>query len=534
MPRHARSRRITIPPAHKARHARQRKAFLPSHRTKVSWVRYSSLAVVLLALGLAVLTVLPGADADVSGQRKAGVQLGHAAVSRPDTTRKPKKARPDKSTTTLQATTTTVQPTTTTVTASISAGSGSGAAGLTSKPGPSPEITCPAGAIDIMPSQDIQAAINANAGGAVFCLRAGRHSPTTAYLDPRPGNVFVGEYGAVVDGQKLRTASFSARYGPKPVTMRNLIIENFTRRGIEGANGWTIENNEVRYNSGDGVALGSINRNNYVHHNNLGGLVSGFGLAGMVVQNNEIAFNNTDNIRDEPDAGGKMVAVQGVDYSHNWIHDNYATGIYCDINCYGLNIHHNLVERNAKVGIELEISYDSEIHDNVLRANGSVDSRCVEAFRCWFTDLGGILIFNTSNVRVYDNTVEDANGHGIVGRQDDRRSCDTTHQYTGRYCRGDYIVKNLQVYGNKIKAPTNSQMYQFGDGKWTPFVMAGITGPNELFSSTYNNRFYSNSYQAPNTLGLSGNWFKWIGDTVITWSAWRSAGLDTDGSISTY
>ena len=65
--------------------------------------------------------------------------------------------------------------------------------------------------------------------------------------------------------------------------------------------------------------FGSVNRNNYVHHNRHGGMVSGFGQSGMVVENNEIAFNNTDSIRDEPDAGGKMVAVQGVEYRHNWI-----------------------------------------------------------------------------------------------------------------------------------------------------------------------------------------------------------------------
>ena len=376
--------------------------------------------------------------------------------------------------------------------------------------------------------------INASASGTVFCLRAGRHTPTTAYLDPSPGDVFIGEYGAVLDGQRLKRQSFSFRYGPKPVTVTNLIIEYFVGNGIEGGRGWTIEHNEVRYNGGDGVWFGTINRSNYVHHNSHGGMVSGFGQSGMVVENNEIAFNNTDSIRDEPDAGGKMVAVQGVEYRHNWIHDNYASGIFCDINCYGLNIHHNLVERNAHVGIKIEISYGGAVHDNVLRGNGIFDSRCVEGYRCWFTDLGGILIFNTSDVRVYDNVIEDANGHGIVGRQDDRRKCDTANVHTGQFCRGDYIVKSLQVYGNRIKAPTNSHIYQFGDGKRSPFVIAGIEGPNEIFDSSHNNRFYLNRYQVPASVGLSGNWFKWTGDTVIPWSTWRSAGLDVDGNISTY
>jgi hypothetical protein len=534
MSRHARSRRMTIPRprSRTAKHLRRRGTFRWS-QSFASSLRYSS-PLALLSLVVALLVALAGPDASHGGRRQQpGPRVDSVALSGPDATRRPKKPKPVKTTTTLEATTTSTPPTTTTLGASAGASNVS-AAGLTSKPGPSPEITCPAGAVDVLPGQDLQAKINASATGTVFCLRAGRHTPTTAYLDPSPGDVFIGEYGAVLDGQRLKRKSFSYRYGPKPVTVKNLIIEHFVDGGIEGGRGWTIEHNEVRYNGGDGIGLGTINRSNYVHHNSHGGMVSGFGQSGMVVENNEIAFNNTDSIRDEPDAGGKMVAVQGVEYRHNWIHDNYATGIYCDINCYGLNIHHNLVERNAKVGIELEISYAGAVHDNVLRGNGIFDSRCVEGYRCWFTDVGGILIYNSSDVRVYGNLIEDANGHGIAGRQDDRRKCDTANVHTGQFCRGDYILKNLEVYGNRIKAPTNSHIYTFGDGKQSSFVMAGIVGPNDLFGSTYNNRFYSNSYQVPASAGLPGNWFKWIGDTTITWSTWRSAGLDLDGSISTY
>jgi hypothetical protein len=485
----------------------------------------------LLILVVTALMLLPGTLADGLRRPATGIQVDAARLDRPYASRKPK-PRPTRTTsTTVAATTTSIQSTTTSAASPVDA---VGDAGLTSKPGPSSQIVCPSGAVDIAPGQDIQAKISANPGGTVFCLRAGRHSPATAQLDPRSGDVFIGEFGAIIDGQNLRTTSFSARYGPKPVTVKNLIVENFTRFGIQGAGGWTLENNEVRNNKGDGVGLGSVNRSNYVHHNNYGGMVSGFGLSGMVVENNEIAFNNTDSVRDEPEAVGKMVAVQGVEYRHNWVHDNYTNGIYCDISCYGLNIHHNLVERNAKIGIEVEISYDSEIFGNVLRGNGIVDSRCADASRCWFTELGGILVFNSSNVRVYGNTIEDANGHGVVGRQDDRRRCDTANSNTGRFCRGDYVVRNLQVYGNKVKAPAGGRLYQFADGKWSPFVMTGLIGSSDIFSSTSNNRFSSNGYQVPDSFGLSANWFKWTGDTVIAWSTWRSTGLDTDGRIATY
>jgi Right handed beta helix region len=532
MPRHARNRRATRQPLqpYQAKHGRHRKA----PRAWRHILLRPNLPLGLLALVVAALVLFPRADADVRGQQ-VGMQISSAELNRREVTRKPKKPKPHRTTTTLQAatTSTTTTTTTTTVGEATTAGDGTGAAGLLSKPGPSAAITCPAGAVSILPGQDIQAKINANEGSTTFCLRAGRHVPTTAYLDPGPGDVFIGEYGAVLDGQNQRATSFSARYGDKPVTVKNLTVENFTQHGIEGAGGWTIENNEVRENGGDGVRLGSVNRSNYVHHNDHGGMASGFGQSGMLVENNEIALNNTDSVRNEPDAGGKMVAVQGMEYRHNWVHDNYATGIYCDINCYGLDIHHNLVERNAKVGIEIEIGYDSQIHDNKLRGNGIFDSRCADGTQCWFTDLGGILVFDSPNVRVYGNTIEDANGHGVVGRQDHRRGCDTADPHTGRYCRGDHVVKNLQVYNNRIKAPAeSSHTYTFGDGSRSPFVLAALTGADDL--SNYNNRFYSNSYQVPASPGLQAKWYHWIADKVITWGSWQSAGLDAEGSIATY
>jgi Right handed beta helix region len=532
MPRHARNRRTTRRPLHRrplqphgAKHARHQKAPRAWRRVLLR----PSFPLGLLALVVAALVVFPRVDAEERGrQEQVGMQISSAEYNRRDTVRRPKKKpKPARTTTTLQATTTTSAP-------AATVSDGTGDVGLLSKPGPSAAITCPAGAVSILPGQDIQAKINANEGSTTFCLRAGRHVPTTAYLNPGPSDVFIGEYGAVLDGQNTRAVSFSARHGSKPVTVKNLTIENFTQHGIEGAGGWTIENNEVRRNGGDGIRLGSVNRNNYVHHNDHGGMASGFGQSGIVVENNEIAFNNTDRVREEPDAGGKMVAVQGLDYRHNWIHDNYGNGIWCDIKCYGLDIHHNLVERNVKVGIEIEIGYDSQIHDNKLRGNGIVDSRCADGTKCWFTDLGGILVFDSANVRVYGNTIEDANGHGIVGRQDDRRRCDTGDPHTGRYCRGDHVVKNLQVYNNRIKAPTESRTYTFADGSRSPFVLAGLTGANDLSSDAYNNRFSSNSYQVPASPGLQANWYNWITDRAITWRSWQSVGLDAEGRISTY
>src|SRR4029453_12916247 len=166
---HPGGRRTVVRPARPSttKHLRRRRT-LPSLRSLASSVGYPRVMVALLVLAVAVLMILPGAAAGVSGRRQqAGAQIGSAAVSRPATPRKPKKSGP---TTTLQAATTSVpSPSSTVHVSTVTASIGAGAAGLTSKPGPSPEITCPTGAVDISPGTDIQAKINANASGTVFC-----------------------------------------------------------------------------------------------------------------------------------------------------------------------------------------------------------------------------------------------------------------------------------------------------------------------------------------------------------------------------
>ena len=69
--------------------------------------------------------------------------------------------------------------------------------------GPQATITCPAGAVNIVPGQSIQPLVNMYPGGTTFCLRAGVHRLTSS-IRPKTGNTFVGEYGAILDGSAGR------------------------------------------------------------------------------------------------------------------------------------------------------------------------------------------------------------------------------------------------------------------------------------------------------------------------------------------
>jgi hypothetical protein len=157
------------------------------------------------------------------------------------------------------------------------------------------------------------------------------------------------------------------------------------------------------------------------------------------------------------------------------------------------------------------------------------------AANCWLTDLGGIVVFDTPNVSVYNNVIEDANGHGIFARQDARTYCDPNEQWVGVFCRGDHVTKNLQVYDNTVRAPVDGRVYQIEDGKYSGFILSG-TDVRQW--SSLGIKFFQNNYVVPAS-GTSANWFM-IDDPVdtafnfTTWSRWQSLGNDSGGSFLTY
>ena len=100
--------------------------------------------------------------------------------------------------------------------------------------GPQSTITCPAGAVDIVPGTSIptiQSSIDVP-GATTFCFRAGVHYLTSS-ITPKTGNTFVGEYGAILDGTGWTTTDDTAGGVPSSrtqdidyVTIRNLVIRN--------------------------------------------------------------------------------------------------------------------------------------------------------------------------------------------------------------------------------------------------------------------------------------------------------------------
>ena len=313
-------------------------------------------------------------------------------------------------------------------------------------------------------------------------------------------------------GRKVETSvttqAFYVGYGPSGVTIQGLIVEKFANPAQSGAigagtvNNWTVRDNEIRWNHGIGIALnaGSGFRilNNRVHHNGEMGL-SGSGAIDMLVEGNEISYNNTAGYWWSWEGGGtKFVKTQNLIVRGNYSHHNEGIGLWTDYNNVNTLYENNRVEDNADNGIFHEIGCAAIIRNNIVQRNGFRSPA-----RGDFRGGAGIITAGSPDVQIFGNTVID-NAHGIaaVQRAPDAARC------------GSGLIQNLYVHDNVISMST------------------GFTGlrtdvaDNTVFTSR-NNRFENNRYQ----LGGNARYFMWM-NAQRTEAEWRGYGLDQNGGFS--
>ena len=119
----------------------------------------------------------------------------------------------------------------------------------------------PAGDVYLEPGDDLQQAVKDNPEGTVFVLRGGVYPQ--ARLNPRSGQSFWGEEGAVLDGENAKDAAFNS--SASNVEIHNLRIERYRNNGIRfsGGSGVWVDN-VVVYDtgSGDGESNGAVRLDN--------------------------------------------------------------------------------------------------------------------------------------------------------------------------------------------------------------------------------------------------------------------------------
>lgn len=305
-------------------------------------------------------------------------------------------------------------------------------------------------------------------------------------------------------------AAFAFEGTAPDVLIRNVTVEKYASISQKGAIharqalNWTIENSEVRLNSGAGIAVGTSSRvrGSNVHHNGQIG-ITGAGRD-VLIENSRIWANNVYGFDFGWEAGGvKLALSDGATFRGNHVHDNVGPGLWCDIDCRNIVYEDNLVERNHDAGIFHEISFRAVIRNNVVRHNGI-------GGRIWFWG-AEILIAASQDVEVLGNTLTvSTGGCGIV-------LIDQGRPIEGG---GKYKTRNNSVHGNV--STFEGAACAGGTSDVAPDDENFATIPNG------NNRFDGNVYRTSRASDQSR--FVW-GHATFDWNRFRELGLETNGQF---
>ena len=252
--------------------------------------------------------------------------------------------------------------------------------------------------VEVAPGADLQALIDANPPRTTFCFARGLYvvSGTISISDKSPTLDL--RAGAVIDGQN---GSFIGIDGPDNQLGMRILGGVFQHFGNAEAPDWVtslilrrnsiVKGTEFRENFNAGVGVQGSNArvsNAYIHDNGMYGLVvtpscaDCSGPTGVIIEDTEIAFNNTRHLPTGIAAGGtKFVYTKGMIVRGNDVHDNYGSGLWWDGYNTDANVYGNHVYGNRNWGIFWELSYGgARIHNNTLTDNGMGDGTALSFF----------------------------------------------------------------------------------------------------------------------------------------------------------
>ena len=330
------------------------------------------------------------------------------------------------------------------------------------------------------------------------------------FSDPESGKAFIAQdpAGRLVEYAFL---PFAFRSAAANVLVRGLTVEKYAspaqRGAIDGKNAqnWSVENCDVRLNSGAGISVGPGGRivgSNMHQNGQLGAVMVG---ARILLEDNLIWSNNRQNFDFTWEAGGvKIAASEDVQIRRNFVYQNNGPGIWCDIECRNVVFENNRVEYNADAGIFHETSYRAVIRNNVVAFNG-------QAARPWYWG-ADIQIVSSENVDVYENSITTRVGGASIMLIDQSRA---------KPSGGKYLTSGNFIYNNAITVSGVGYVGGASD--------AGPGDENFAIIEKGGNRFDNNIYKAKDS--KSGVSFVW-GHEVYDWSRFKLMGQETGASLS--
>jgi parallel beta-helix repeat protein len=306
------------------------------------------------------------------------------------------------------------------------------------------------------------------------------------------------------------------QYSPN-VTVKNLIIEKYATPNQFGAvgdqypaTGWTVQNNEIRWNHGGGLRMSTDGRaiDNYMHDNGTMGVV-GSGR-NLLVQGNEIARNATYiGTYCEFECGGlKFTNTDGLVVRGNYSHDNYGPGMWTDLDNIRTLYEGNTVVDNTGPGIFHEISYQAVIRNNIIKHNKRPNDD-------WFWN-AQIMISTSRDVEAYGNTIEidsESSSNGIMLIQQDRTNDPCSY--------GECVVVNSYIHDNDITITGNRRHGSNGGAQDT-------TRYSDMYAPSSNNKFDRNHYHVTNA-NRDGYWW-WLSNYQF-WPWLKPLSQEVNGSV---
>jgi parallel beta-helix repeat protein len=263
-----------------------------------------------------------------------------------------------------------------------------------------------------------------------------------------------------------------------------------------------VLDNEIRFNE-TGLTVGSNQtiRGNHIHHNRRYGIAGG-PANNILIEDNELSYNNTARHDPDDDAGGSKIVggqtgTNGVTWRGNYVHNNHGQGIWSDGNVRNAIYEGNTVENNEGAGIDHEISWNAIVRNNKLANNNTVTK--FQGKSCWHG--AQIALNNSQNVSIYSNQVEAVDTNGICAVNSTRQEGPVFPQ----------ALANIYIYGNLIKMR--------GD------VYTGTVGDE----APVNVIFFGNVYFVDN---LSSR--KWVFLRPMTHAQWRAEGREIGAWFTTW
>ena len=355
------------------------------------------------------------------------------------------------------APTTTVRSTTTTIPA-------------TTRPAstlPAPAASCAtSGAVSIWPGDDGQRLVNAHRAGTTYIIKAGTHLRNFS-VQPKSGDTFCGEPGAVLDGGRSLRSAFS---GPATdVTLDSVTVQSYAT-GRQGgaiqpdrhATGWVVRNVSALRNEWAGLVASDGMRILGGHYNDneqlgIGGnATTGIVLDGLdgdpsTFDGPELARNHALHASCDWEAGGMKWDVGQVTIRNAHVHDNDCKGLWADINARDALIERNLIENNRQEGIFYEISRDAVIRHNQVHGNGFGGNG-------WYW-AGGITVASSSGVEVYGNRLS-GNYNGITGTQQERPDSTPPAHLLDRYRVHDNLICATRSHPTGAAADNGANLHE--------------------------------------------------------------------------